>query len=47
MQIVAEKDSVDKEIQDADTNKRFKKEIEKIMLLFLYNLLNLTNFHTL
>ena len=37
MQIVAEKDSVNKEIQDADTNKRFK-EIEKIMLPFLYNL---------
>ena len=37
MQIVAEKDSVNKEIQDADTHKRFK-EIEKIMLPFLYNL---------
>ena len=37
MQIVAEKDSVNKEIQDADTQKRFK-EIEKIMLPFLYNL---------
>ena len=37
MQIVAEKESVNKEIQDADTNKRFK-EIEKIMLPFLYNL---------
>ena len=37
MQIVAEKDSVDKEIQAADTKKRFK-EIEKIMLPFLYNL---------
>ena len=37
MQIVAEKDSVNKEIQDADTNARFK-EIEKIMLPFLYNL---------
>ena len=37
MQIVAEKDSVDKEIQDADTKKTFK-EIEKIMLPFLYNL---------
>ena len=37
MQIVAEKDSVNKEIQDADTTKRFK-EIEKIMLPFLYNL---------
>ena len=37
MQIVTEKDYVDKEIQDADTKKRFK-EIEKIMLLFLYNL---------
>jgi|TARA_B100000212_G_scaffold233403_1_gene177437 hypothetical protein len=37
MQIVAEKDSVNKEIQDADTTARFK-EIEKIMLPFLYNL---------
>jgi len=37
MQIVAEKDDVNKEIQDADTNKRFK-EIEKTMLPFLYNL---------
>ena len=37
MQIVAEKDSVNKEIQDADTKARFK-EIEKIMLPFLYNL---------
>ena len=37
MQIVAEKDSVNKEIQDADVNARFK-EIEKIMLPFLYNL---------
>ena len=37
MQIVAEKDSVNKEIQDAAVNARFK-EIEKIMLPFLYNL---------
>ena len=37
MQIVAEKDSMNKEIHDANTNKRFK-EIEKIMLPFLYNL---------
>ena len=37
MQIVSEKESVNKEIQDADTIKRFK-EIEKIMLPFLYNL---------
>tara|TARA_B100001996_G_C18474268_1_gene521224 strand:+ start:258 stop:635 length:378 start_codon:yes stop_codon:yes gene_type:complete len=37
MQIVAEKDSVNKDIQDADVNARFK-EIEKIMLPFLYNL---------
>ena len=37
MQIVAEKDSVSKEIQDADVSARFK-EIEKIMLPFLYNL---------
>ena len=37
MQIVCERESVNKEIQDADTLKRFK-EIEKIMLPFLYNL---------
>jgi len=37
MQIVAEKDTVTKEIQDADTTARFK-EIEKIVLPFLYNL---------
>ena len=37
MQIVSEKESVNKEIQDADVKKRFK-EIEKIMLPFLYNL---------
>ena len=37
MQIVAEKDSVNKDIQDADTLNRFK-EIEKIVLPFLYNL---------
>lgn len=37
MQITAEKETVTKEIQDADTVKRFK-EIEKIVLPFLYNL---------
>ena len=37
MQIVSERESVNKEIQDADTLKRFK-EIEKIILPFLYNL---------
>jgi len=37
MQIVAEKETVNKEIQDADINARFK-EIEKIVLPFLYNL---------
>ena len=37
MQIVAEKDSITKEVENADTKKRFK-EIEKIMLPFLYNL---------
>ena len=37
MQIVAEKDSVNKEIQDADISARFK-EIEKTILPFLYNL---------
>ena len=37
MQIVAEKDTVNKEIQDADVSARFK-EIEKTILPFLYNL---------
>ena len=37
MQIVSEKESVNKEIQDADVKKRFK-EIEKVVLPFLYNL---------
>ena len=37
MQIVAEKDSVTKEVQNADTAERFK-EIEKIVLPFLFNL---------
>jgi len=37
MQIVSEKESVNKEIQDADVKARFK-EIEKIVLPFLYNL---------
>ena len=37
MQIVAEKETVNKEIADADVQKRFK-EIEKIVLPFLYNL---------
>ena len=37
MQIVAEKDSVNKEIQDADVSARFK-EFEKTILPFLYNL---------
>ena len=37
MQIVAEKDTITKEVENADTLKRFK-EIEKIILPFLYNL---------
>ena len=37
MQIVAEKDTITKEISDEDTIKRFK-DIEKIVLPFLYNL---------
>ena len=37
MQIVAEKDTVTKELSDEDTVARFK-EIEKIVLPFLYNL---------
>jgi len=37
MQIVSERETVNKEIQDADLQNRFK-EIEKIVLPFLYNL---------
>ena len=37
MQIVAEKETINKEISDADVLKRFK-EIEKVILPFLYNL---------
>ena len=37
MQIVAEKDTITKEISNADIEKRFK-DIEKIVLPFLYNL---------
>ena len=37
MQITAEKDNITKEISDEDTKKRFK-DIEKIVLPFLYNL---------
>ena len=37
MQIVAEKDTITKEVNDADTQKRFK-DIEKVILPFLYNL---------
>lgn len=37
MQIVAEKETITKEISDADTLERFK-EIEKLILPFLYNL---------
>ena len=37
MQIVSERETVNKEIQDADVQNRFK-EIEKIVLPFLYNL---------
>ena len=42
MQIVAEKDSVNKEIQDADVSARFK-EIEKTILPFLYIYQSLMN----
>ena len=42
MQIVSEKESVNKEIADADVKKRFK-EIEKIVLPFLYNFQSLMN----
>jgi len=37
MQIVAEKETITQEISDADTLQRFK-DIEKIVLPFLYNL---------
>ena len=37
MQIVQEKESVQKELDSADVKKRFK-EIEKVVLPFLYNL---------
>ena len=37
MQIVAEKETITQEISDEDTQKRFK-DIEKIVLPFLYNL---------
>ena len=37
MQIVAEKETITKEVADADTQKRFK-DIEKVILPFLYNL---------
>jgi len=38
MQIVAEKETVTKELESADVTKRFK-EIEKLILPFLYNLM--------
>tara|TARA_R100001460_G_scaffold101090_1_gene144929 strand:- start:123 stop:530 length:408 start_codon:yes stop_codon:yes gene_type:complete len=37
MQIVAEKETITKDVQNADTLKRFK-DIEKVVLPFLYNL---------
>jgi len=37
MQIVAEKDTITKEITDEDTKAKFK-ELEKVILPFLYNL---------
>ena len=37
MQIVAEKETITKEVNEADTQKRFK-DIEKVILPFLYNL---------
>ena len=37
MQIVAEKDTITKEITDEQTKARFK-ELEKVILPFLYNL---------
>ena len=37
MQIVSEKETITKEISDADTQQRFK-DIEKVILPFLYNL---------
>ena len=38
MQIVAEKDTITKEVSDEETNARFK-DIEKLILPFLYNLM--------
>ena len=37
MQIVSERETVNKEIQDADVKARFK-DIEKLVLQFFYNL---------
>jgi hypothetical protein len=37
MQIVSEKETITKQIDDADTQQRFK-DIEKVVLPFLYNL---------
>ena len=37
MEIVAEKDTITKEVTDAETQERFK-DLEKIVLPFLYNL---------
>lgn len=37
MQIVAEKDTITKEVSDAEVKERFK-DIEKVILPFLYNL---------
>ena len=37
MQIVAEKDTITKDVQNADIEKRFK-TIEKVIIPFLYNL---------
>ena len=37
MQIVAEKDTITKEVQNADITNRFK-AIEKVIIPFLYNL---------
>ena len=38
MQIVADKESVSKEINDEDVKNRFK-DVEKLILPFLYNLM--------
>ena len=46
MQIVAEKDTINKEISDEEVKTKFK-DIEKLILPFLYNLMKSDEPHTL